>query len=341
MRLSEQLSYSINKGKWLVTRSALRPRGIRISGRWLRIFLLNIICCSLFIASRFYAQENITIQLDEKSPVVAASKENIQPPPKAEVAKSPKELKKEIKALYSEAEKNRKKKRFLYAVQKYKEILTKDPFHKKAKARLSNIYSDTKIKIEDRVFTRSEEAYYAQSILFYTNNDLTGALNEWGKYLAIDPQNEEVRDFYTTIKDQLTEEYNRKKQEELEGKIKKLLEDGIDYFNAMKYKEAADRFRSILNMSPGHVQAGYYLDQINTITAKTAPVRTKTIIITEAAPKVDYEKANEFYNQGLQEYAAGHLREAIELWKKCLKYNPNHDKAKSNITKAQATIDGK
>ena len=303
----------------------------------------------VFIAGMFiagaasYAQEEISIQLDDKPSPAASSSggENEKQQPAPVAVKSPKELKKEIKALYSEAEKNRKKKRLLYAVQKYKEILRKDPLFKKAKDRLSKIYSDTRIKIEDRVFSRSEDAYYAQSVIFYTNNDLTGALNEWSKYMAIDSQNEEVSDFYKTTKNQLTLEYNRKKQAELDAKIKKLLEDGIDYFNAQKYRDAADRFRTILNMSPGHVQAGYYLDQINTISAPKEKVRVETRVVREPAQKIDEEKATEFYTQGLQEYAAGHLREAVELWKKCLKYNPNHAKAKSNIIKAQTILEGK
>jgi len=337
MRLSERLSYSIN----IVKRLAV--------GGWQLAIPLFAICCLLFTAfpvQYSYAQQETTIALDAKrssapAPQQKQTQENTSP--KTEEVKSPKELKKEIKMLYSEAEKNRKKKRFLYAVQKYKEILMKDPSHKKAKARLSSIYSDTKVKIEDRIFTRSEDAYYAQSIIFFTNNDLTGALNEWGKYLAIEPQSEEVGDFYKTVKQQLTDEYNREKQEELEAKIKKLLEDGIDYFNAMKYREAAERFRTILKLSPGHPQADYYLDQINSIIAaeNRKNVRIERVIVEKPAAKIDYEKATEFYNQGLQEYAAGHLREAVELWKKCLKYNSTHDKAKSNIMKAQAILEGK
>ena len=58
-------------------------------------------------------------------------------------------------------------------------------------------------------------------------------------------------------------------------------------------------------------------------------------------PEIDYDKAEELYNQGLRDYAAGHLRDAVEFWKRCLQYNPYHKKAKANIIKTQAVIDGK
>ena len=96
-----------------------------------------------------------------------------------------------------------------------------------------------------------------------------------------------------------------------------------------------------MNLSPGHVQASYYLDQIAAITKK--PEKTRTIVIKETTPSptIDNDKANDFYNQGLREYASGHLREAVELWKKCLKYNPNHEKAKANLIKAEQILEGK
>jgi outer membrane protein assembly factor BamD (BamD/ComL family) len=297
----------------------------------------------LAFARNVYAKGEVTIQIEDNSaPRPTQEQEAVQQP--ALPAKSAKELKKEIKILYNEAEKNRKKRRYLYAVKYYKEILLKDPLHKKAKGRLSDIYSETKMKLDERVFYKSEDAYYAQSILYYTNNDLTAAIQEWGKYLAIYPPNDEVRDFYDSVKQQLAEEYNRKKQEELESKIKNYMASGVDLFNATKYKEAAEKFRAVLNLNPGHVQAGFYIDQIEAIfdgeRRKNRKVETRTIIRVETE-KVDPEKANSFYNQGLQEYAAGHVREAIELWKKCLKYNANHAKAKANIEKAEKVLIGK
>ncbi|MBI5573893.1 MAG: hypothetical protein HY919_05000, partial [Elusimicrobia bacterium] len=239
----------------------------------------------------------------------------------------------------------RKKKKFLFAVEKYKEVLEKEPYHKKSREQLSDMYTEIKHKVDEKILYKSEEVYYAQSILYFINNDLTAAMREWGKCLAITPTNEEVRKFFNKTKGQLAEEYQRQKQEEKESKIKKLHEDGVELFNSAKYDEAAEKFQAVINLNPGHVSATFYLEQIEDIRNAAAgkevkkPHRKKKAQGKEPeAISIDYEKAEDLYNQGLQEYAAGHLIEAIELWKKCLKYNPSHEKASVNIEKAKSAM---
>ncbi|MEW6556206.1 MAG: hypothetical protein AB1349_02500 [Elusimicrobiota bacterium] len=249
-------------------------------------------------------------------------------------------IKKEIKNLYRSAERFKKKKKILSAVEKYKKILEIEPEHKKAQLRLSDIYTELKYKLDEKILYKSEDVYYNQSILYFINDDLTAAINEWGKCLAITPGNDEVKKFLNKTKELLAQEYQLKKQQDKEAKIKKLLEEGIELFNAEKYDESAEKFQAIIKLTPRHILATFYLEEINDIksTPAKAQVRKKTVRKEPEVIKIDYEKADEFYNQGLKEYAAGHLSEAIELWKVCLKYNPAHEKARVNIEKAKSAI---
>ncbi|OQA90321.1 MAG: Tetratricopeptide repeat protein [Elusimicrobia bacterium ADurb.Bin231] len=328
----------------------------------IRIFFINAVFARIFVAvaiiaifsSFLIAKEEITITLDE-SAAPQQQQTSVRPKPapartsqKTSLTKEEKEekkkLKKEIKALYKEAERHRKKKRYIYAVKYYKEILLKDPYHKRAKERLSNVYTEVKIKLDEKVLYRSEDVYYAQSLLYYVNNDIIAAMNEWGKFRAIDSQDDEINFFYETTEKQLAEEYERRKQEELEAKITKLLESGKTLYENKKYKDAAEKFKEILRLQSGHVTASFYIDQIEAIqlaekNKAKQPVKRKPPPVPSDTVPLDTEKAADLYNQGLQAYAAGHLREAIELWQRCLKYNPSHTRAKSNIKKAQDTLD--
>ena len=65
----------------------------------------------------------------------------------------------------------------------------------------------------------------------------------------------------------------------------------------------------------------------------SAPVVPKS-----TAAKKDFEKAEEHYNSGLKEYSSGYISKAIEEWESCLKYNPNHERAKNALAKARKTL---
>ncbi|HAX62343.1 MAG TPA: hypothetical protein DCX95_07320 [Elusimicrobia bacterium] len=320
MKLSELLLCSIEK--------------TRINADKRRGFTLIIICViCVFYLCNLCSENETVISLDEPSPQQVQKVEQT------------KDTKKEINNLYKSAERYRKNKKLLFAVEKYKEALEKDPYHKKSRERLSNMYTEIKYKVDEKILYKSEEVYYAQSVLYFINNDLTASIREWGKCLAITPTNEEVRKFFNKTKGQLAEEYQRQKQEEKEAKIKKLHEEGVELFNSAKYDEAAEKFQAVINLNPGHVSATFYLEQIedvrNAAAGKEVKKRSRKKKASGKEPEaisIDYEKAEDLYNQGLREYAAGHLIEAIDLWKKCLKYNPSHEKAPVNIEKAKSSL---
>jgi len=321
MKLSESLSFSTENCKQLAVSSELGKSKFLLA----IFFLTRLLAYSL--TPCLYSEEGTTILLEEPSPQ------------QVQKAEQTKQAKKEINNLYKSAERYRRKKKLLSAVEKYKKTLEKDSEHKKSRQRLSDMYTEIRYKVDEKILYKSEEIYYAQSVLYFVNNDLTAAMREWGKCLAITPRNEEVRKFFNKTKEQLSEEYQRKKQEEKEAKIKKLHKDGVELFNSAKYNEAEEKFRSVLSLSPGHVSATFYLEQIEDIKDVKKPSRKKRISKKKPeAISIDYEKADDFYNQGLREYAAGHLISAIDLWKKCLKYNPSHEKAQVNIEKAKSSL---
>lgn len=50
------------------------------------------------------------------------------------------------------------------------------------------------------------------------------------------------------------------------------------------------------------------------------------------------DRAEELYIQGVYAYAEGKTEDAIEAWKKCLKLNPKHEKARKALAEAKAKM---
>ena len=149
MKLSELLLCSTNSG-WLVAAKRIFAISRAVALPLLFTFyLLPSICLS--------AENETTISLEEDSPKV-----------EQEIAQT-KDTKKEINNLYKSAERYRKNKKLLFAVEKYKEALEKDPYHKKSRERLSDMYTETKYKVDEKILYKSEEVYYAMSILYFIN----------------------------------------------------------------------------------------------------------------------------------------------------------------------------
>ena len=74
---------------------------------------------------------------------------------------------------------------------------------------------------------------------------------------------------------------------------------------------------------------------------KTALLAVGTVlfpVFSSLIAKKDFEKAEEHYNSGLKEYSSGYISKAIEEWESCLKYNPNHERAKNALAKARKTL---
>lgn len=320
----------------------LSSKAVRWVGKRFSYLSIQLSIC-LLLSAYIYSEGEVIISLDEDSPADETSLPSSTGKVKKEIDQ-PSAAKKEIKKIYKSGVKLQKKKKLLSAIVKYKEVLSRDPYHKVARKHLSEIYTKTKIDLDDKKIYKSEDVYYAQGVIYFINDDLTAALNEWGKCLAITPMNEEVKIFFEQTKDRLAEEYERDKQKKKEEKYNRYLEKGVELFNAAKYSEASEKFQQVLNLSPGHASALYYMEQIGEISSASGP-RPASKRKSEKKPSgnkdpvsISYERAEDFYNQGLREYAAGHLREAVDLWEKCLKYNPSHERAMININKAKASL---
>ncbi|MBI5574113.1 MAG: hypothetical protein HY919_06140, partial [Elusimicrobia bacterium] len=166
MKLSELLLCSTKKAMIrLYDDMMIRKKLITLSP----YHLITVVVSLLITLSPYHlitclsSEEETTISLDDET------QQRVQ-----KIAQT-KETKKKINSLYKSAERYRKKKKLLFAVEKYKEVLEKDSYHKKSRERLSDMYTEIKYKVDEKILYKSEEVYYAQSVLYFINNDLTAA----------------------------------------------------------------------------------------------------------------------------------------------------------------------
>jgi len=248
----------------------------------------------------------------------------------------------EVKNLYLVAKDEYKKGKYLRAFSKFKEI-----------NRIKNNYKDTEYYVNlinremneiSKIETYSdiELLFYAKAFVFYNNKEYVNAINEWEKLLNVNPNNEEVKEFYENTKKLLHEII----EEERTKKIKSMLEDlnnqAIENFRLKNYKTAIKLWEKTIQ-----IVEQKKIDELNKFSEeakkniKMSLLEIKKIIDKDTSVKeitIDEESAEKHYTQGLVYYSAGYLNDAIKEWEISLKYNPNFEKAKKAKERAEEEV---
>lgn len=198
------------------------------------------------------------------------------------ITKVQKELKDSLKEkelisnYYNEAYKEYKNGNLTSAIEKINKILNIQPKNDDA-VNLLNLMVDEHFKL---------------GLKYYSQNLYEKAINEWKNVLNIDPSNEKAR-FY--INDA---------QKQLQEKITKYFNKGIDNYNAGEYLKAIENWNIVLTTDPTHKEVNEYM--------------VKALV-----------------SQGILCYRQDNLKEAIEYWEKAQKLKPNEEKITTYLKRAK------
>ncbi|MCD6413643.1 MAG: hypothetical protein J7L54_05820 [Elusimicrobia bacterium] len=219
------------------------------------------------------------------------------------------------KKLYEDAVSDMRKGLYLTAYDKLSEAYWLDPFNEAALNEMDKMTKKFKKNLAKWGYYDFMQKAYAEGFLYYTRGEYKKAMYEWGKILTL-KENTEVRGYYDFVKDEL----------------KKGLKQGEIKYGGKAKKERIEKEKKKKKKPKKRKKAK----------PKLRPSPPKPVSKSKKVKvKIDKAKAEAFYNEGLKEYSQGYLKLAIASWKKVLKYNPNHSRAKRALKRAQTMLEKK
>jgi len=177
------------------------------------------------------------------------------------------------------------------------------------------------------------DTYSAQGMEFYEKKQYSKAVECFENAAILNPG------------DKITSEYLRKAKakqtvqaiEENEKAVREYYNNGVKYFNQGSYYDALFEFMGVLEIDPVHKAVKEYLAKIRSkirsvkIAQEQFPAQEDTISISSSS-------VEKLYNLGLLEYSEGNLEKAVNVWRKVLKYSPEHKKAKINLDRVEKEL---
>jgi len=227
-------------------------------------------------------------------------------PSKNRFSETSREKELEGDALYRQAKTDWRNNKLFDCIEKLKKISEMDPGNSSAKNDLQDIPKKIKEDLEKKNLVGRDQ-FYGEAVLYYIQSDYKSASVNLKKILLLTPEDIEVRQWYEKISAFVPSEKIEETQHEIAPQPVEVKKEEPQ----LKTKP-----KSTLKKSES-----------------SAPVVPKS-----TAAKKDFEKAEEHYNSGLKEYSSGYISKAIEEWESCLKYNPNHERAKNALAKARKTL---
>ncbi|MBI4057040.1 MAG: hypothetical protein HY399_05770 [Elusimicrobia bacterium] len=142
--------------------------------------------------------------------------------------------------------------------------------------------------------------------------DLENSLQAWEEVLRLDPNYSGAVDSIEKLKSRLLEQKRR-------ASLEMTLTEVLSLYHENKLLEAAEKALDVIREDPFNPHAQELLAQIGNYLKE----RKESTGIQERAQQV--------YLEGLIEFSQGNPLEARRLWKKALRYDPNHLKSRKAI----------
>ncbi|MCK5243056.1 tetratricopeptide repeat protein [bacterium] len=180
--------------------------------------------------------------------------------------------------------------------------LKKDPTNLIAKNMVSKVRKEQK---------SGTERNYRKGIDLFSKGKLREAIVSLERSLEMDQKNQGIKNLLYKARTQLREN------------IRALIARGIELSHAGRIPEAQEKFIKVLKLDPHNAEANEYLAKF---TGKEGNVT------------VSKDEIKKLYYKGVSFYLDAQNRRAIEVWKKILVLDPNHQEAKSSITKAEMEL---
>jgi len=232
------------------------------------------------------------------------------------------ERKQKVKENYESGVKHYSQGELLRASIEFNAVLEIEPEHKEAKKYLELIRKRLEDIVNKGEFRTVSELYYAQGAIFYINGEWAKAISQWKNALKLDSSNKELSEFIKIAE-------KRRHQEEALEKAEVLYRDGSAHYNEGKIEEAIKELQEAVKLNPQHMKAQDYL----------ARAKEKVATVSkEEEEKSRREIMDKHYFQGIDYYAEGKFKKAIEEWDEVLGIDPEHKGAKEYIDKARDKI---
>ncbi|MFA5779207.1 MAG: hypothetical protein WC947_03640, partial [Elusimicrobiota bacterium] len=231
------------------------------------------------------------------------------------------------------------------------EILLKYPEYQLAKDYYAKIIADMKDTAVDQRTTDLEKLSYARGYISYYDQQLPDALNEWEKTLQINPKREELENYIKYVKEKLKDAGRLAKEKEIEEKIKRLFDEGLNNFSRKSWVGCIKKMENVQQICKDepfpkslewHGKAQEYItkavEELSKLAAKEPAVKPAYSVPVEEKEEIDLAGAEKKYSEGLVLYAQGKLFDAVKKWEVAVRMNPTHEKAQRALEKAKKEL---
>jgi len=261
------------------------------------------------------------------------------------------ELEKQIKPQLREAKKFYNKKYFLSASEIYRKIMLDYPEYLPAKEQYENITADMAQVSNEVQTTDLEKLSYAKGYVAYFGQQLSDALNEWGKVLQINPDREEVNEYVVKVSSYLKDSERLAREKETEERVQRLFAEGTADFNKKDWVLCIKKMESVQAICKNeHLskslewqsKSGEYINRAVEELSKVAGNKRELRPYSEtgqADSGIDAAGADKKYSDGLVLYAQGKLFDAVKQWEIAVRLDPNNEKAQRALEKAKKELE--
>jgi tetratricopeptide (TPR) repeat protein len=191
-----------------------------------------------------------------------------------------------------------------------------------------------------------EELCYAKGFVAYSEQNLTGAMNEWEKVLQADPNRKEVSEYLAKARSRVEDMDRLAKEQETELKAAGLFDEAEKYYSARKWVQCVKRLEKLKSLCEKERFANSFLWREkaearieSAVKELSGDLRRDKNPSDDRDGEVDARSAEKKYNEGLILYAQGKLSGAARMWEIALRFNPAHEKAKQAFDKVRLELD--
>lgn len=218
--------------------------------------------------------------------------------------------------------------------------------------------------------------HFEKGVSYYEAGNKMSALLEFTKTVDADPDHAEAHKWIDRINAEMSAPRPAPTAPPVENKalqqqqrvIEQHLKQGFDLYNKGQFKKAIERYKLVLDLVGQHTQAAKLLsdaqskldESVRTTVSDAQKARDKGDLAREIAAwksvlTVDDEnerakkgladaqgrvkgEVNRLYRRGLDLYGAGKIEEAVSTWQKVLDLDPDHERAKLALEKADRKL---
>lgn len=218
----------------------------------------------------------------------------------------------EVQALMTEARQAQAKQQWRQAEEAYQEVMRRQPDYQAAQ----QSYQLFKLAKSKWLQARREMAQQA-----YQQQHYRRAQKQFNELLAVQPDDQTARAGLAKVKQALAKnnhQVNKVQQTE------RLFNRGMDHYRAGRIKTALSDWQAARSLDPDNQRIQHWL----TTGQKQLGQQNEQA----------QQQAEALYAEGLAAYQRGEIDEALSAWREVLQRDPDHQRARDNIKRVEATL---